>query len=550
MGDEVSAERHLVRALELYVMTDERQGQGEILSVLGRISSARGSPPEALDYALRAVRMLESVRVSQTEVSDRLGIYRQSRDVYLLALQLAATVENGPAALEVIEAARADALASVLRRGQLAVGGEVGALLEKIRLLEAALAEHDDFASDGRAVVPVATRAASRRARTEELDTCYAELAGLTSAAFAAAWAPALVSSDPGVVRQGLPAGAHALVYEVDERDAEHPVLYVVWLAPEGEPVVERTVLEGPAAGLIARYARRDRAVAAEADPLPYALTAQVLLPSGLRELLARQAAAFEAGESVEPIELVVVPAAGLWALPWAALEVDGRRLIELASVSLAPSLGVQAALTDRSIPDPKKEALVCFGVGADLEAGRALEREALQTLFPGAEASPGEFTDRLRAATYAHVVVSAVHGAPPETATVGLDHAVDLGGGVALRAGDLLEATLAGTLTLGACWIASAITGPGEEPLSLPAVALCMGARAVCGGILALPDAATGELLVDYYSRLANAEAPHRALRAAQLDYLAEHPDAAPAEWAGLVVTGHAAGAGGASSA
>jgi hypothetical protein len=483
---------------------------------------------------------MESAWIFQASPGAHELVRRQARDVSLLALQLAAVLDDGPAALEVAEAARADALAGVLRAGNPSVRGDVGELLARIRTLE----------RDPETIRPATPRRPDTPGpwpRSRELENCYVELGHVTSAAFAESFSPSPAASDPEQTRWGLPAATDALVYELDDTDPDRPVVYVVWLAPDGDPVLETAVLDGPVAGLVSRYADRDDTLAGEEDTVGYELAATALLPAGLRSLLAAQAARLDAGEEIEPTDLVLVPASRLWAFPWPALRVGGRRLVELASVALAPSLRSRAALGVGGGPQPARDALVCFGAAGAADAPtagatrRELEKEALEELFPGAATPPAGLVARLLDSSSGHVVVTAVD---PLSAgdDEGLDHGVELGDGMTLRAKDLLEAKLAGSLTVAACLISSAITGPDTEPLGLPAVALCVGAQGVCGGIMTLPEGAAGLILPDYYRRLALGEAPHSALRSAQLSYLADHPLAAPADWAGLVVIGHVA--------
>jgi hypothetical protein len=462
-----------------------------------------------------------------------MAVFNQAREVYLLALQLAAELDDGQVALEVVEAARADAVARALRGGRLAVGGDVGRLLGRMRALE------QGVASAAAHVAAKGAGASSLRTRLAAVQACRAELDHLSGPCFATAWAPPSAAADPEEIRRGLPDGAHAVVYELDESDPEHPVAHVVWLSPAAGPVVELSLLDGPVAELVMGYGNRHDTMADEHDGVALALAGASLLPKGLLALLEARAALMEAGEHLEPIDLVIVPASRLWAFPWAALHVGGRRLVELASHVLVPTLGIQAAIHSRSAP-PEGDALVCFGSVDDRPAGLVLERQALQEVFGGAEVPAGELLGRLRQTRYSHVVLTAVRELPGEH-TEGLDQGLHLGEGVVVRAGDMLAAKLAGTLTVATCWGGAAIAGAGLEPCAWPAVALCVGATAVCGGILPLSDEPTGELLAGYYRLLARGDAPHVALRSAQLGYLDERPDAPPAEWAGLVVIGHA---------
>ena len=540
-GNLDGATSRLEAALALYEEIGDRWGEAGALARLATIAQDRAlADPangdtlrrEALSLALQAVRVFESVRTSQGTAETRAALYRQVRGTYVLALSLAAELEDGRAALEVTEAARADGVAAVLRRGRLEVGGEAGELLGRIRVLEAAAAEGDpgELGTE-RLVLDPAARAARRHELTGELEALYRRLGELTSAAFAAAYAPAPASGDPEAARAGVSPGAHVLAYELDDGGDEW-VAYCTWVPPAGEPVVTASPLSPRARRLLARYGARDSAVAHEADPLPYVELAQALLPPGLAALVGERS-------DDDPVKLVVVPAGRLWALPWSALRLgDGRALVEAAVVALAPSLGVLAALAARPAP-AGVGALVCVGAHPELDAGS--ERAALREVFEDLEeVAPAALAARLaQGPPRAHVVVTGVHGQAPEDAGAGLDHHLDLGGGARLRAAELVGVDLGGELTLGACFVNSPIARPGDEPLTLPTVALCAGAVAVVGGVFAVPDAATAALLGAYYRRLGTGLAPHRALREAQLERLRARPASPPSDWAGMVATG-----------
>jgi tetratricopeptide (TPR) repeat protein len=546
-GDLVAAERFLTVSLTHFKAAKFTYSQGMTLGELARVCGFRADQESnpgarrllrssALAYALDAVRTLEGVRSSQGSAQSRVEIYRRVRSVYLLALELAASLGDGRAALEVSEAARADGLAAVLRRGPLGMGGPVGDLLARIRVVELDVADidHGTRRSDPTsAPSPVTSDPVRRQQLVSELEALYRSLAVLTSTAFAAAYSPPAATGDPESVRAGL-SGVHILLYEVDDRRPEWTV-YCTWVPPQGEPRVNAFRIGPNEKDILARYGNRDPHLPFARDRSRYRGLAQALLPTKLQVYLASRS-------GITPLSLLVVPSGPLWALPWAALPLqDGRPLVAAASIVLTPSVGVHVALAARR-PAEGSGALVCVGAHEDLDAGP--EVVALREWF-GDECEsvdPRNLTTRLSREPREHTVITAVHGQPPEHASVGLDHYVDLGGGLRLRAADLLTTTLGSTLTLGTCFIASAITGPGEEPLSLPTAALCAGANSLTAGIFAIPDRVSADLLAIFYRGLAQGQPAQHALRDAQISHLMKQPSSPLSNWAGIATIGRAA--------
>lgn len=542
-GPRQAAIEHLQAALQLYRQRKNLWGEAQALFHLSEHlvswAGARSDPERlsscrlALEFALQAVRVFELVRTSQGSAATRGDVYRHGRRLYLLALRLAAAVGDGRAALEVSEAARAEGVAALLRSGRPQFGSELGELLARIRLLETDGRDGGGGRDEG-AIASADVKAAGQAIRQDALEAMYRQLGELTSTSFSAAYAPSSATGDPALARVGLPAGAHALLYELDTADAEAWIAYCTWLPPAGEPRVTQAVLGHGARRMLTRYALCDPRAPYVGDPIVYGQLAEALLPSELRDALTGRT-------RNDPIELVIVPAGPLWALPWGALRLsDGRVLLEPAAIALAPSLGVQAALAGRESLRGVGGALVCVGSHTNLDPRPELS--TLAELFEGdlEQVAPGELIDRLtRGPTRSHLVITAVHGQAPGSTSVGLDQHVDLGGGRRLRAADLLGIALTGDVTLGTCFVGSAITRPGDEPLTLPTVALCVGAESIVGGVFAVPDQSTASVLGRYYRHLADGRPAHQALRCAQLQYLAEHPASPPANWAGLVTTG-----------
>lgn len=81
-----------------------------------------------------------------------------------------------------------------------------------------------------------------------------------------------------------------------------------------------------------------------------------------------------------------------------------------------------------------------------------------------------------------------------------------------------------------------------GEKGIeSLTHAFLIPGARSVVGSLWKADDAATVDLMMEFYARVARGETEADALRGAKISMLVKYgPHAAPFYWAGFVVTGN----------
>ncbi|MDR1428421.1 MAG: CHAT domain-containing protein [Bifidobacteriaceae bacterium] len=268
---------------------------------------------------------------------------------------------------------------------------------------------------------------------------------------------------------------------------------------------------------------------------------AAALFPDGLADYLA---GTVDTATGV-PTRALVVPGPRLWNLPWAGLVAarDGRRLIDLARVSLAPSLSCLADSADGSLASqwdgasnrmrraayrvdawiPEGDVGAVEGTGGERAmVGAMFGREALAT-------TPAEFLARL---SEVDAAIASVHG----NMGAGLSHGVSLTPDVTLSAADLIGLDLPEVLVIGACW--SARVDANGEPFALPLIAHARGAGHIIGGVYPLPDAPpfpTARLLTQLYPALLGTD-PATALWLAQHE--AHDAGAAPHMWAGVTHT------------
>jgi CHAT domain-containing protein len=92
--------------------------------------------------------------------------------------------------------------------------------------------------------------------------------------------------------------------------------------------------------------------------------------------------------------------------------------------------------------------------------------------------------------------------------------------------------------VTLSACETAVGKVMSGDDVIGLTRGFLYAGARSIVASLWPVDDAATAELMIDFYHHLASA-GPREALRRAQIETRQKHPS--PRLWAAFVITGNA---------
>lgn len=114
----------------------------------------------------------------------------------------------------------------------------------------------------------------------------------------------------------------------------------------------------------------------------------------------------------------------------------------------------------------------------------------------------------------------------------------MDAGDGL-LTAADVASLDLTNTelVVLSACDTGLGQLSAGEGPFGLRRAVVLAGARSLVMSLWKVPDAATRDLMVDFYGRIVGGEPRAEALRAAQLAIRIRHPD--PRFWAGFICQG-----------
>jgi tetratricopeptide (TPR) repeat protein len=234
--------------------------------------------------------------------------------------------------------------------------------------------------------------------------------------------------------------------------------------------------------------------------------------------------------------KLIIVPHGPLHGIPFSALYDGERYLIDQAQVSLAPSATIFGFC--RKLDKPIGGPLVAFGVPIENIPQTITEVEKVTALFAGSQrqthdgASLGAFFAQAPKAQVLHI---ATHGAfrPDNPMFSGLRMA---DGWLAAR--DLYGLRLnASLVVLSACETGLSGQEGGDEVMGLARGFLYAGAPSLVTSLWPVQDQQTSQLMIAFYEQLKAGLSVAAALRAAQLEVRAEHPN--PYYWAAFNLTG-----------
>ena len=238
--------------------------------------------------------------------------------------------------------------------------------------------------------------------------------------------------------------------------------------------------------------------------------------------------------------QILIVPHGALHGLPFHALPINGRPLMESHAISYVPSLTMLAALADR----PRQARPLIVGV-AD-EFAPQMEDEARDVAGTFASSQPtlllgtAALAERvLSAAAEASLVHMACHGryAPESPMSSGLRLADRW-----VTARDFSSTRLRAELvTLSGCETGLNLVKAGDELLGLQRGFFVSGASRVLASLWRVDDATTREFMVDFYGCVNTLESSSEtlavALQRAQSRIRSSHPH--PALWASFVLAG-----------
>ncbi|RPF20912.1 CHAT domain-containing protein [Myceligenerans xiligouense] len=307
------------------------------------VAVAAGDTGGALDAIRSMLRHTEAIRAAVAVGPARGNIGAVVRSHYERAAVLAARLGDADLVLELVERLRTERLAGLLRSGTQQLPEEVRDLLARIDDTNTALLNASAGVRPGRSAPEIEDLAAltpeALAARSESL---YAELGRRTSELFAVAAGAVPVDWDAvATLRQDILA-----LVTVPDGDGE--VVITVWRSADGDGAVTVTEVDDTLASLRDTLVRPDSAgllrrvdlMSSDLEPI------RRLLPSAFTAAATRAAT---------PIDLVIIPTAWLWAVPFAGvpLSEDGSVvLVEAADLVLAPSLRFFVEATTRTRPD------------------------------------------------------------------------------------------------------------------------------------------------------------------------------------------------------
>jgi hypothetical protein len=445
----------------------------------------------------RSIDALERVRAGLGPDAMRAALLT-GREAWLArAVRHALAGDDGPsAALALVERFRARGLVDLLGAADAAAPRDerVARLRARVALLERR--------ADG-AAQPAFLRAAAAPV-TRDVRSAERALAGAERRS-----APLRDAADLAAVRGSLPDGTLAVSLFSDDAD-----VHVFAVSRDGVRAVAQRGAAAAVAPLIEDlrytigkfalgddYARRHGArLTREADDRLASLARVALGP--VEDEIARA-------------ERVVVVPHGAWNLvPFAALPVGGRPLVERCTVAMTPALGALAR--DLPQPDGRPIVLAASDAGAPSIDGEARD---VAGVLPDSRLLAGDDAraDVLAAASSPSCVHVAAHGRyrPDAPAMSG----VRLADGW-LRAIDFASLRLPGALVvLSGCETGVTRAGPGDEVHGLVRGVFASGAADLVASLWRVGDDSARRLMTDFHARRAAGAPAEAALAAAQRD-------------------------------
>jgi CHAT domain-containing protein/predicted negative regulator of RcsB-dependent stress response len=246
---------------------------------------------------------------------------------------------------------------------------------------------------------------------------------------------------------------------------------------------------------------------------------------------------------------LIVVPHGPLHYLPFQALRVGGRYLIEAHPLAVAPSMSVAVQLAQRA---PRVSgSLTAFGnpriedkydlPGAEAEVRQLARLFPDNSLFTGANANKTQFQ---RASARAPIIHVAAHAEADEVDPLysRILLANEDGRRNFLEAHEILRMRMpdTGLVTLSACESGLGRIAQGDEVLGFTRSFLTAGSSSLIASLWPVSDDATAVLMATLYQQLAKGQDVQRAMQAAQLAVLHDPKMAHPFFWAPFNVIGN----------
>ncbi|RZA21303.1 MAG: CHAT domain-containing protein [Lysobacteraceae bacterium] len=248
---------------------------------------------------------------------------------------------------------------------------------------------------------------------------------------------------------------------------------------------------------------------------------------------------------------IVIIPHGPLHYLPFQALRLDGKYLIERNPISIAPSISIAARLAERT---PTASAqLLAFGnpsispdvadplPGAEREVHELAQRFPGAKLFFNADANKTNFRANAPQSPLVHIAAHAMADTmDPLHSKVLL--ADENGQPNYLEAKDVLGMDLGNVamIALSACESGLGRVDNGDEVLGFTRSFLSAGTSTLLASLWPVSDAATEKLMTTLYADLAQGEQVQDAMRDAQRAVMADPETSHPFYWAPFNLIGN----------
>jgi len=378
----------------------------------------------------------------------------------------------GMEAAKLVESLRQSALAATLRGGPLPLDEEAHSTLESVLEGERTAADVDELRG-------VVGRQISDR--------------------FAAAYLPTSVT-EWGLL-QACRGFDHVLAFHVPIGGGP---AWRIWIARDGTAVVDTVGAHGQPSALLAEITSAGRLPASEihrplASPAAAATWERLgeeLLPVGLRQELLR-------AEPERPQRILLVPDGPLALVPWAALRVGGRALIENAILQAVPAL----ELAGTAEPVESAREVVAHLPALDVVELEALSGRGKVTVTSSRDAFLGALDDGVGGAYMAS------HGRLD-----GLRQEVEFADGSTLSAAAALAYEWPPWTVFSSCLVGRVDHLPGREPFGLAISCMLRGTNTVLASVVELTEQGA-RVCGEATAALADGTDPAVALRNAQLD-------------------------------
>ena len=246
---------------------------------------------------------------------------------------------------------------------------------------------------------------------------------------------------------------------------------------------------------------------------------------------------------------LIFVPHGALHYLPFQALRLNGKYLIEDHPVAVAPSMSLAVQLAQRA--PSVAPTLTAFGnplieakydlPGSEAEVKRLAQLFPSNSVFMGAQATKSQFRQVASTAPIMHV---AAHAEADEVDPLYSRILLANEGGKQnfLEAHEILEMPMQRTalVTLSACESGLGRIAQGDEVLGFTRSFLTAGSSALIASLWPVSDDATEVLMSTLYGELAKGKDLQRAMQAGQLAVLKDPKLAHPFFWAPFNLIGN----------